>query len=112
MEKLPDFLARKRRLAERYRKAFEGVDGVRFFTEPDFARSNYWLNMLLLDEPDMEMRDAILEATNSAGIMTRPVWTLLHKLSMYQNCPRMDLSTSENLEARIINIPSSAYLGG
>ncbi|RJR31833.1 MAG: LegC family aminotransferase [Desulfobacteraceae bacterium] len=111
MERLPEFLANKRRLAGRYKIAFEGVEGVRFFTEPAFAESNYWLNALVLDKPDMQLRDEILDATNNAGFMTRPVWTLLHKLPMYQNCPRMDLSTSESLEARIINIPSSAYLG-
>ncbi|MDY0039582.1 MAG: LegC family aminotransferase [Desulforhabdus sp.] len=111
MERLPDFLERKRRLAEKYREAFEGFDGVRFFTEPEFARSNYWLNALVLDRPDTELRNEILEQTNNAGIMTRPVWTLLHRLPMYKDCPQMNLETSESLEARIINIPSSAYLG-
>lgn len=111
MEKLPDFLNSKRRLADRYQKAFEGMEDVTFFAEPEFARSNYWLNALLLSKPDLGLRNEILEATNNAGFMTRPLWTLLHKLPMYQNCPRMDLSASENLEARIINIPSSAYLG-
>jgi perosamine synthetase len=111
MERLPDFLARKRRLAEHYQEAFEGLEGLRFFKEPEFAISNYWLNALVLDKPDMGLRDEVLEATNNAGFMTRPVWTLLHRLPMFRDCPKMDLSTSESLEARIINIPSSAYLG-
>ena len=110
MEKLPDFLYRKRQLAERYKTAFKMIDGVRFFAEPEYARSNYWLNALMLEKPDMDLRNEILYITNNAGIMTRPVWTLLHKLPMYSTCPKMDLSVSEGLEARIINIPSSAYL--
>ncbi|RJQ78889.1 MAG: LegC family aminotransferase [Desulfobacteraceae bacterium] len=111
MEKLPGFLTRKRRLAQKYQRAFESLDKVRFFVEPESAKSNYWLNALLLEKPDMALRNTILEATNDAGIMTRPVWTLLHKLPMFTSCPRMDLSVSEGLEARIINIPSSACLG-
>ena len=53
-------------------------------------------------------RDALLEATNAEGIMTRPAWNLMHRLPMYQDCPRMDLSVAESLEKRIVNIPSSA----
>ncbi len=111
MEQLPGFLEKKRELATRYQRAFENVEGVKFFSEPPHAKSNYWLNVLLLDEANLEQRNKLLEKTNDAGIMTRPVWTLLNKLAMYQDCPRMDLSCAENLEARLINIPSSSFLG-
>ena len=110
MEQLTGFLNKKRNLAERYSRAFRNVDGVKFFTEPPHAKSNYWLNCLLLDKTDAEQRNKILEKTNDAGIMTRPVWTLLNKLNMFRDCPRMDLSCAEDLEVRIINIPSSASL--
>jgi perosamine synthetase len=111
MEELPGFLAAKRRLAQAYRHALKGIEGVRFFNEPDFAQSNYWLNVLLLDKQSAHQRDALLEAANSQGIMTRPAWTLMHKLPMFADCPRMDLALAENLESRLINIPSSAVLG-
>jgi perosamine synthetase len=111
LERLPSLLDRKRRLADLYRAAFAPVDGVRFFLEPDFARSNYWLNALLLDEGCAGERDNILRLTNGGGIMTRPAWNLLHTLPMYRACPRMDLSAAESLEKRLINIPSSAALG-
>ncbi len=110
MEKLPKFLDQKRRLAERYAEAFAGLEGVRFVTEPDGCRSNYWLNTLVLDANGPVTRDELLAATNDANIMTRPVWVPLHKLPMYADCPRMELSVTEALERRIVNIPSSAYL--
>lgn len=110
LEQLPGFIEKKRNLASRYREAFKDVQGIRFFTEPDFARSNYWLNVLILDEEFARERDNLLETTNNAGIMTRPLWRLMHKLSMYQDCPRMDLSIAEDLERRIINIPSSSTI--
>lgn len=111
VEELPSFLKKKRALAERYKTAFEGVGGIKFFSEAGFASSNYWLNALLLDEPSDLKRDEILEAANGAGIMTRPAWTLMHRLPMFADCPRMDLSSAEDLERRLINIPSSAALG-
>ena len=110
LEQLDGFLAQKRRLAARYAEAFAAVDGVRFVTEPAFAQSNYWLNALLLDEAHADERDPLLAASNDAGVMTRPVWTLMNSLPMYQACPRMDLAVAESIERRLVNIPSSASL--
>lgn len=107
LEQLPGFLASKRHLAERYIASFD-VAGVQMVVEPEFAKSNYWLNALMLDEEFASQRDALLEQTNQQGIVTRPVWVLMQRLPMYQDCPRMDLEVAESLERRIINIPSSA----
>ena len=111
MEELPLFLTRKRALAAQYRDVFEGQEGFSFFSEPGFARSNYWLNVLLLDEELAEERDVLLAATNDNGILTRPAWNLMHRLPMFAACPHMDLTVAESLERRLINIPSSAFLG-
>ena len=110
VEQLEQFLVKKRALTHRYMEAFKGIKGVTLFTEPEFAKSNYWLNALILDEGFEHLREEILEVTNSSGIMTRPIWTLMNKLSMFKSCPAMDLSVSESLEQRIINIPSGAWL--
>lgn len=110
LERLPDMLARKRVLAERYARAFERMPGVRFLREPEGSISNYWLNAIIIEGCDMEQRDRVLQALNDAGYMSRPVWTLLHRLPMYADCPRADLSCAERLEASVINIPSSARL--
>lgn len=111
MEQLPRFIAQKRVLAQRYLDAFEGVPGARIFKEPAGCQGNYWLNALILDADHAPLRDALLEATNAAGIMTRPVWTLMHRLPMYAACPRMPLPVAEAIEARLVNIPSTARLG-
>lgn len=108
LEQLDGFLASKRRLAGRYAEAFAGVDGVRFVSEPDGARSNYWLNAVLLDDPTN--RDSVLEATNDAGLMTRPVWRLMPHLPMYAGAQCTDLSVAESIERRLVNIPSSPSL--
>lgn len=110
LEQLPAFLSAKRALAERYREALTGISGVHFFTEPVDCQSNYWLNTLLLDERNGDQRDLLLAATNDSGIMTRPAWTLMHKLTLFAGCPGMNLDTVESLERRLINIPSSAKL--
>ncbi len=110
MEELPRFLERKRTLASRYEAALQDMKGVSFFKEPEFAKSNYWLNILMLDKAYAAHRDELLDTACARNIMMRPAWTLMHKLPMYKDCPRMDLSTAESLEQRIINLPSSPGL--
>jgi len=111
LEQLPTFVAAKRNLYEKYRAALAEVPAVRLVTEPRGCTSNYWLQTLLLDETAADQRDAILATTNAAGLMTRPVWSLMHSLPAYQACPRMDLPVAKSLERRLVNLPSSASLG-
>lgn len=110
LEQLPKMIEAKRELHDRYARAFAGVSGVALFTEPQQSRSNYWLQAILLDKADPAQREAVLQATNDAGLMTRPVWTLMPELEPYKNCPSMPLGVAKSLEARIINIPSSPQL--
>jgi perosamine synthetase len=110
LEQLPNMLVRKRVLASRYIAAFNSVTGARVLREPMDTRSNYWLVAALLDHSESSQRDAVLAALNDAGYMSRPVWTLMHKLPMYAGCPRMELEVACGLEARIVNLPSSAKL--
>lgn len=73
--------------------------------EPLQCKSNYWLNAIIC--ADKKQRDEFLEITNKSGVMTRPIWTLMNKLSMFQNCLSGELTNSEWLEERVLNLPSS-----
>jgi perosamine synthetase len=103
-------LARKRKLANRYQKAFSDSFGIHFMTEPKNSSSNYWLNTIRLEETDTIFRDQVLLAVNEAGYQCRPAWTLLHKLPMFTACPHAPLPIAEELEKSLINLPSSAKL--
>jgi perosamine synthetase len=85
---------------------------MRLVAEPEGCESNFWLQTLMLDPSSEGERDAILTATNEAGLMTRPTWTLMHELPMYASAPRMELPVAEMLQRRLINVPSSALLDG
>lgn len=108
LEQLPAFLASKRALAERYIAFFAGSD-LQPIVEPEHCRSNYWLNGVICETP--AQRDALLKATNDAGVMTRPIWALMNRLPLYANAPRGPLDNAEWLEARVVNLPSSVTPG-
>ena len=111
LEQLPGFVDAKRQLHARYLAAFAGIPQARIQSEPVGCTSNYWLQTLLLEESSAGLRDELLQATNDAGLMTRPIWELMNKLQPYRTCPSMPLPVAESLERRVINLPSSASLG-
>jgi perosamine synthetase len=110
LEQLPAFLEAKRRLFQRYQEAFAPLSGIAPFQEPEGCRSNYWLQTLVLAPELADRQQAILQASNDAGLMTRPAWTLMSRLRPYRDCPAMNLACAESLAARLINVPSSAQL--
>jgi len=110
MEQLPLFVEQKRKLAQEYLQIFKHIEGVQIIQEPIGAVSNYWLNALRLESCTIQERDRFIQKANEAGVNVRPTWVLMHKLPMYQDCPRMELPTAEEIERTIVNIPSSVKL--
>ncbi|MCH9813571.1 MAG: LegC family aminotransferase [Epsilonproteobacteria bacterium] len=103
LEKIDTYLENKRELASMYDNFFQNSD-IQFISESENAKSNYWLNAIILK--DEKNRNEFLEFTNNKGIMTRPIWRLVNKLDMFKKCQYADLSNSEWLEERVVNIPS------
>lgn len=107
LEKLNDFIINKRDLANKYEKFFNNKNYF-FFKEPKNSKSNYWLNCIILK--NKKQRDQFLEDTNSRGVMTRPIWVLMNKLSMFKDAQCVDLKNSEWLYKRVVNLPSSVEI--
>lgn len=105
IEHLDEFVANKRATAEQYKEYFAQIEGVEFFAEPENCRSNYWLNALLL--PNREAQQEFLQYTNDHGIMTRPIWELMNRLPMFENCETDELKNTLMFADRVVNIPSS-----
>lgn len=104
LENLSIIIDSKRVLAKKYEQFFEQHE-IEFITEPKMARANYWLNTVLCK--DKIQRDEFLKYTNENSVMTRPSWELMHRLKMFNQCFKTDLSNSEYLSDRVVNIPSS-----
>jgi perosamine synthetase len=104
LEQIEKFITNKRELSAKY-KQFFAERCVQFISEPKASRSNYWLNAILLK--DLDERNEALNYLNDAGIMARPCWQLMHRLSMFEDCLRDEQYNAEWIFDRLINIPSS-----
>lgn len=107
LENLNLFLDNKRKLAKEYEAFFKDQD-IKFRTELEHTKANYWLMCVELE--NLEQRNQFLIETNAASVMTRPIWQLMYRLQMYQHCYRDEQKNAEFLEERIVNIPSSVII--
>ena len=103
LEQLESFVAEKRSLAQNYKRLFN-TTSMQFVSEPDYCRSNYWLNTVICE--DKGQRDEVLETTNASGIMTRPAWQLMNTLPMFKMSPVGTLTDTQWLAERLVNLPS------
>ncbi len=107
LKQLNSFVSNKRDLAQMYQKKFKSIN-VSILEEISDAESNYWLNGIFLES--RHQRDEFLKYSNDNGVMTRPVWELMHRLRMFSGGDNAPLPNSEWISDRLVNIPSSVRL--
>jgi perosamine synthetase len=103
LEQLPVFLENKRSLAKEYEIFFK-QKGIKFRTETNDTKANYWLMCIELE--NKIDYNKFLKETNSSNVMTRPVWELMSSLPMYTDCQMDSQKNARLLKNKIINIPS------
>lgn len=105
MDLLPEIIRNKRDTAKAYHDFFKNKKEIEFFTELENCSSNYWLNVIFLQ--DQVERDEFLKQTNESKVMTRPAWILMNQLSMFKGAISGRLHSAKDIAARLVNIPSS-----
>ena len=104
LEKIDDILNSKKEWAKKINE-FCDQHNIKHITTEKNQSPNYWINAILCENRDA--RDKFLKETNDAGIMTRPLWKLMHTLDAFKDCEHTDLSVAEYLVDRIVCVPSS-----
>lgn len=104
LEQLSTFIESKRILAQEYNSFFKSK-GINFRTELPQTKANYWLMCVELE--NKQERESFLKVTNENGVMTRPIWQLIFKSSLYSGFQKDEQINAMYLEDRIVNIPSS-----
>jgi aminotransferase in exopolysaccharide biosynthesis len=108
IENLNKFLRSKRKLFLRYSKEFLKVNNVRLIKNPEFSKSNNWLNTIFIKNSSIKKRNKVLSLAKKNGIFLRPVWKPLHTLKFLNKMPRMNLDAAIKIYKSCINLPSSA----
>jgi perosamine synthetase len=84
MERIDEFVARKREIRRWYEEALAGVAGLTPIREQVWAGPTCWLYTLALDESRGWDRARLASQLRDAGVETRPCFVPLHQLPMYR----------------------------
>jgi perosamine synthetase len=108
LERLDEFLAKKRALAAAYRAGLQDVPGVTLQEEADWATSSWWMTTLRIDPANGVDREEVAARLRAAGVDSRPVFVPVHLLPPYRQPD--SLSVAEAVGAEGLSLPSSTSL--
>jgi perosamine synthetase len=108
MERIEEFIRRKREIARLYNERLAGLPGIRLPYEREGVTNIYWMYSILVDAPYPLERDELMRALREQGIDSRPFFHPLDTLPPYRSqnpCPN-----SLALSRTGLNLPSSPRL--
>ena len=109
LEQLPQFLARRQEIAERYDDLLRDVPGLETpWTDPRATRVNWLYTLLLPATFGSADRDRVMELMSEDGIETRPSFHPMHTLPPYLQEDRFPVATM--LGRRGISLPTHVNL--
>lgn len=79
LERVDELIAHKRSMAAAYSARLAGVPGLQLPTERDWARSNFWMYALVIDESTGMTGDLFSSRLRERGIDTRPFFLGMHE---------------------------------
>lgn len=111
MEELPEFIKRKQKNYELYKKLFENYEFGKIVEFRDGTSSNKWFYSLEInkDEVHTSMRK-IITSLQDRGVQTRAIWGLINEQIPYQGEATYKLEKAPYYAARILNLPSSTQI--
>ena len=111
LESLPDRVATRRRIRDRYRWLLDGAPGISFMPEAPYGRTNAWLTCIVVD-PDAfgADREAIRLALEEEDIEARPLWKPMHLQPIFASHHAFGGDVSARLFERGLCLPSGSSL--
>ena len=109
-EKIKIFIRAKRILFKKYYNIFKKIKEVSIYKEEKNVKSNYYLQTLILNKNNVNLRNKILKKSYNKSIYIRPSWKLISELKPYKSKQKMNLSGAREIYNKVINLPSSQSL--
>ncbi|MFH1836121.1 MAG: DegT/DnrJ/EryC1/StrS family aminotransferase [Methanobacteriota archaeon] len=108
IEKLDEFIEKKRENTVLYNKLLEDAPGITPPPEEKWAKNVYWMYSILIEKEYGKTRDQLINHLKENGIESRPFFPPTHKLPMYDKGETIKIA--EELSKKGINLPSSVNL--
>lgn len=110
LEDIDEYIRIKRENASYYNKLLKNVRGITMPIEKEWAKNVHWLYSIIVEDEYGISRDDLIKILAKNKIESRPFFTPIHKMPPYKNCRHGDLSITEELAKKGLNLPSSVGL--
>ena len=111
LERLGEFVAIKRRIAEAYTTAWRQIPGITAQGEAPWARSALWLYTVLVDQARYGRSSReLMAALDADGIQTRPLWQPMHRSPAHRGSWFAACPVTDRLHAAALSLPCSTGL--
>ncbi len=110
LERIGDFTARRREIAQTYTERLGAIEGIHLPAERPNTRRVDWLYTVGVEGFDTNERNHLIDLLATDGIETRPVFYPLHTLPPYVSDPVASFPVAERLGAEGISLPTHVRL--
>lgn len=110
LENIEEYIKIKRENAFFYNELLKDVKNITLPIEKPETRNVFWLYSILIEDGFPVSRDELIKIMHDAGIETRPFFVPVHTMPPYLKCRSGDLSITEEVSLKGINLPSSISL--
>ena len=112
MEVVDQWVQKRRRIFDFYKKLFQGIPGITFLEEPgDEYFSNRWLTTIVFDPRKAKVnREVLQEQFEKVNIESRPLWKPMHMQPVFSGYPCYLNGISEGLFNEGLCLPSGSNL--
>lgn len=111
MEQLEGYVAKKRKIADRYADELSKVAGIELIKTASWAESTYWMYSILINSERFGMNSRqLLKHLDSQKIQTRPLWQPGHLSPAHASDRQVSLPVAEDLVQRALSLPCSVGL--
>lgn len=108
LEKIDEFIKRKREIAKTYNSLLNEVKGIVLPPEMSWAMNVYWMYSILIEDDFYITRDQLMGKLEENEIETRPFFYPIHIMPPYKR--DKEFPVAERTSKRGINLPSAVTL--
>lgn len=111
LEELPEFIQRKNQNFALYEKCLEDCEGISLLPFRNGIMSNKWFYSLVIEKKIIpKSLEYFIEKLKEKGILTRPIWGLIHEQLPYKKCITYQIEQALFYKEKILNIPCSTNI--
>lgn len=110
LESIDEYSDAKRKHAMLYNKLLEDISGISTAVEKKHVKNCFWLYSILVEDDYGISRDKVMEKLKEEGVESRAFFQPVHLMPPYYNCRHGDMSVTEEVALKGINLPSSVEL--